>query len=38
MLQNISGIGNDSKNVLQWASLPSIAPTVRAERIKAIPI
>ncbi|MEX1152000.1 MAG: TldD/PmbA family protein [Nitrosopumilaceae archaeon] len=38
MLQNISGIGNDSKNVLQWASLPSIAPTVRAERIKVIPI
>jgi len=38
MLQNISGVGNDSKNVLQWASLPSIAPTVRAERIKAIPI
>lgn len=38
MLQNISGIGNDSKNVLQWASLPSITPTIRAERIKIIPI
>jgi PmbA protein len=38
MLQNISGIGNDSKNVLQWASLPSIAPTIRAEKIKIIPI
>ncbi len=38
MLQNISAIGNDSKNVLQWASLPSIAPTVKAERIKVIPI
>lgn len=38
MLQNISGICNDSKNVLQWASLPSITPTVKAERIKAIPI
>jgi len=38
MLQNISAIGNDSKNVLQWASLPSIAPTVKAERIKIIPI
>jgi len=38
MLQNISAIGNDSKNVLQWASLPSIAPTVKVERIKVIPI
>ncbi len=38
MLQNISAIGNDSKNVLQWASLPSIAPIVKAEKIKVIPI
>jgi PmbA protein len=38
MLQNISAIGNDSKSVLQWASLPSIAPTVKAEKIKVIPI
>ena len=38
MLQNISAIGNDSKNVLQWASLPSIAPTIRAEKIKVFPI
>jgi PmbA protein len=38
MLQNISAIGNDSKNVLQWASLPSIAPTVKADNIRAIPI
>ncbi len=38
MLQNISGIGNDSKNVLQWASLPSITPTIKAERVKVIPI
>lgn len=38
MLQNISAIGNDSKNVLQWASLPSIAPTLKAENIMAIPI
>lgn len=38
MLQNISAIGNDSKNVLQWASLPSIAPTIRAEKIKISPI
>ena len=38
LLQNISAIGSDSKNVLQWASLPSIAPTVKAEGIKVIPI
>jgi PmbA protein len=38
LLQNISAIGNDSKNVLQWASLPSITPTVKADNIRAIPI
>ena len=38
MLKNISAIGNDAKNVLQWASLPSIAPTLKAEKIKVIPI
>ena len=38
LLQNISAIGNDEKNVLQWASLPSIAPTIKAEGIKIIPI
>lgn len=34
MIQEISAIGNDSKNVLQWASLPSTAPTIKAENIK----
>ena len=38
MLQNISAIGNDEKNVLQWASLPSIASTVKAEGINVISI
>lgn len=38
LLQNISSIANDEKNVLQWASLPSIAPTIRADRIRIIPI
>jgi len=38
LLQNISAVGNDEKNVLQWASLPSIAPTIKAERIQIIPI
>ena len=34
LLQNISAIGNNSKNVIQWASLPSITPTIRVEGIK----
>jgi len=38
MLQNISGIGNNQKNVLQWASLPSITPSLRVEGIRVIPI
>ena len=38
LLQNISAVGNDEKNVLQWASLPSIAPTIKAERIQITPI
>ena len=38
LLQNISAIGDNQKNVLQWASLPSIAPSIKAEGIKATPI
>jgi PmbA protein len=38
LLQNISAIGNNQKNVLQWASLPSIAPSIKAENIKAVSI
>jgi PmbA protein len=38
LLQNISAVGNDEKNVLQWASLPSIAPTIKADGIKITPI
>jgi len=34
LLQNISAIGNNARNVLQWASLPSICPSIRAEDIK----
>ncbi|MBL7002189.1 MAG: TldD/PmbA family protein, partial [Nitrosopumilus sp.] len=33
MLKNISSIGNDQKNIIQWASLPSIAPSIKAENI-----
>ncbi len=38
LLQNISDIGNDSRNVLQWSALPCITPSVKAEGIKALPI
>jgi PmbA protein len=34
MLKNISEIGNNQKNVIQWASLPSIAPSIKVEKIK----
>jgi len=33
MLKNISAIGNNQRNVIQWASLPSITPSLRAENI-----
>ena len=35
MLKNISEIGNNPKNVIQWASLPSIVPSLKAENIMA---
>lgn len=38
LLGNISAIGNDSKNILQWSSLPSITPTVRVDSVKVTPI
>lgn len=33
LLQNISAIGNNQKNVIQWASLPSRTPSIKAENI-----
>jgi len=33
LLKNISEIGNNPKNVIQWASLPSIVPSLKAENI-----
>jgi len=33
MIKNISEIGNNQKIVSQWASLPSIAPSIKAENI-----
>lgn len=38
LLQNISAIGNDIKNVLQWHSLPCITPSVKVEGIRTVPI
>ena len=33
MLKNISAVGNDQRNVIQWASLPSTTPSIKAENI-----
>ncbi len=33
MLKNISEIGNNQKRIIQWASLPSIVPSLKAENI-----
>ena len=33
MMKNISAIGNNQKKVIQWASLPSITPSIKAENI-----
>jgi len=33
MLKNISEIGNNQRNVIQWASLPSITPSIKTENI-----
>ena len=33
LLKNISEIGNNQKSVLQWASLPSITPSIKVENI-----
>ncbi|KEQ56479.1 Protein PmbA [Marine Group I thaumarchaeote SCGC AAA799-E16] len=38
MLKNISDIGNNQQNVIQWASLPSITPSIKAEKIKVTSI
>ncbi|MDH5430989.1 MAG: TldD/PmbA family protein [Nitrosopumilus sp.] len=38
MMKNISAIGKNSRNVIQWASLPSITPSLKAEDISVSPI
>lgn len=34
LFQNISAVGNNEKNVIQWASLPSITPSIKVEKIQ----
>ena len=38
MLKSISDIGNNQQNVIQWASLPSITPSIKTEKIRVISI
>ncbi len=38
LLQNISEVGKNNKNVLQWASSPSITPSIKVEKIKVTSI
>ena len=33
LLKNIVDIGNDQRRVMQWASLPSITPSIKVEGI-----
>jgi PmbA protein len=33
MMKNISAIGNNQRNVIQWASLPSITPSIKVENV-----
>jgi len=35
MMKNISSIGNNQRNVIQWASLPSITPSIKVENVSA---
>ena len=34
LLQNISDIGNDPRNVLQWHAIPCVSPSIKANLIK----
>jgi PmbA protein len=33
MMKNISAIGDNQRNVIQWASIPSITPSIKVENI-----
>ncbi|MCE2498336.1 MAG: TldD/PmbA family protein [Nitrosopumilaceae archaeon] len=38
LLRDVSGIGNDARSVVQWASLSSVAPSLRVENVPVIRI
>jgi PmbA protein len=38
LLQNITSVGDNEKNILPWASLPTITPSIHVQNIRAIPI
>ncbi|MDE1829464.1 MAG: TldD/PmbA family protein [Thaumarchaeota archaeon] len=38
LLQNISGVGDDIRNVLQWSAIPCVTPSLKVNEIKAVPI
>ena len=38
LLQNVSAIGKDTKNVIQWSSLPCITPSIKVDGVKVVPI
>ncbi len=38
VLRDISGIGKDKKRVLQWASVPTISPSITVKNVPIIPI
>jgi len=38
LLKNILSVGNDSKNILQWGSIPAITPTVKVGKIRVSPL
>lgn len=38
LLMNISAVGKDQRHILQWHALPSVAPSLRVDGIKAIPV
>ena len=38
LLQNISDIGDDPQNVLQWSALPTVTPSLKVDGIRAVPI
>ena len=38
MLKNISAVGDNQKNIIQWASLPSITPSIKVENVSVTSI